>query len=300
MDALAPALAAAPDATCSGCSLRTFVLPCHKARPLGNYCLSDLAVGRLDLVARCSVASLFISFGVRRNTVFRVTLFDGAQVSPPRTVTFEGRRVTSLRLTERSFGAIMMRRLGACAPNARKLMQLGAEAVAVSDKCLAGVSVADNQGLRDNILSAIAQHHAAHRGQSPVLLLLTEDAPFIEDVMQEHSRQIQAGGVIVLLGDNRGLTAEEETMCCKLVESHGVTLARSSMGSVSLLASHCIVLVHHYLDGCVHTCPPPSAAGRYVVQRQAGQSRESAYHEYFHSDQLTTKEDAAQSAGNPA
>jgi hypothetical protein len=39
--------------------------------------------GRLDLIARCVTASMFISFGTRRNTDYRVSLYDrNAKVAP--------------------------------------------------------------------------------------------------------------------------------------------------------------------------------------------------------------------------
>lgn len=83
----------------------------------------------------------------------------------------------------------------------------------------------------------------------------------------------------VLPGDDRGLTGSEEAGVLRLCS--GVPLAHSDSGALAgldeqfdpsstrsatqlfkmnlgpacLLGSHCIVLVHHYLDTLVHCCP---------------------------------------------
>jgi len=59
-----------------------------------------------------------------------------------------------------------------------------------------------------------------------------------------------------------------------------------SLGPVSLLASHCIVLLHHYLDRHGHTCRPQGGIGR----SEAAQSRSTGYEEQFDAAAVVSRE----------
>ena len=63
-----------------------------------------------------------------------------------------------------------------------------------------------------------------------------------------------SGGVVVLLGDDRGLEPDEEREVLAEAAARGSAVHRVSLGSNTLFASHAIVLVHHYLDRHVHDC----------------------------------------------
>ena len=62
-----------------------------------------------------------------------------------------------------------------------------------------------------------------------------------------------------------------------MADRQGVQVAHASLGGSMLLASHCIVLVNHYLDVILHTCPsqlwerPCKALVKQRKQRQANQ-----------------------------
>ena len=81
--------------------------------------------------------------------------------------------------------------------------------------------------------------------------------------------------MVVSLGDNVGLTAEDEAVARRVgaEAGGGGPVLAASLGSGCLLASHCVVILHHYLDA-YHECPPqlwaapPPEVGRMRRQHQ--------------------------------
>ena len=59
---------------------------------------------------------------------------------------------------------------------------------------------------------------------------------------------------MVLLGDDRGLSSDEERQVLHEASARGSEVRRVSLGEDVLFASHSIVLVHHYLDRALHSC----------------------------------------------
>jgi len=83
----------------------------HLARTDGNFSLNDMpgSAGRMDVLARCVNASLFLSHDLRRDTdCFLVLLGPPA---PPKTVLFRGSEVRYLSPDERSAGALLKKAL---------------------------------------------------------------------------------------------------------------------------------------------------------------------------------------------
>ena len=64
----------------------------------------------------------------------------------------------------------------------------------------------------------------------------------------------RARGIIVVLGDDRGLLPEDEAMVSRVAKEYEARTFRVSLGPVVLFASHSIVLLHHYLDKLCHAC----------------------------------------------
>jgi hypothetical protein len=313
-----------------GCFSRTFVMPCHRSCPGGNFTLDGLMHGRLDLVTRwcvvqvadcmhselllccgfaqqlatesCSsvchslthrahentsltrarfrntcwrsvatftpachrltcrathslahphshtqhhhsiTAAFCVSFGVRHNTRYCVTLYDRDALHKPRTVTVDGGATKHLRPAERENGALLLRLLAPPGPdgNPRKLTKAQrkgqrerqrlegkdpenhshvhmtpsevAEAQERSRQCLTGLAVTEHT-FTQSVRAAVAATEAAVSGSAPLVMILDEAAPLIDDpaaAWRDHAR----GGVVVVLGDNRGLTAEEEVRAC--------------------------------------------------------------------------------------
>ena len=140
--------------------------------------------------------------------------------------------------------------------------------------------------LKQTVEAAVADHRASCGGQAPVLLLLQEGAPDLADALQAHAAQLHAAGVVCIMGDNRGLTAEEVGMLEQMaaVPDSGLVVVPASLGATPLLASQCIVLAQHYLDRYVHTCELPPAAGRLVVDRDLARTRSEVYTEFFNEN----------------
>ena len=89
----------------------------------------------------------------------------------------------------------------------------------------------------------------------PILLLLTAGGEFLGDLCTELAAAAQPpSGVVVLLGDDRGLSDAEEREVLRLAAARGAPVRRASLGEDVLFASHAIVLVHHYLDRALHSC----------------------------------------------
>ena len=95
-----------------------------------------------------------------------------------------------------------------------------------------------------------------------------------EDLCQELvdlSTQSRPQSLIVVLGDDRGISPETESELEAMVTARSGTLRKISLGGDVLFASHCIVLLQHYLDKHVHQCSKADprqyksakAAGRY-------------------------------------
>ena len=81
-------------------------------------------------------------------------------------------------------------------------------------------------------------------GRPPVLMLLSKDGQFIGDACAElAATRREVGGVVVLLGDDRGLTDAEERSVLQMASSRGSDVRRISLGADMLFASHSIVLV---------------------------------------------------------
>jgi len=262
--------------------------------------------GRFDLVARCITATFSVSFGIRRNTRYCVTLSDRDEAHPPRTVTVDGATVKHLRPAERELGALLLRLLAppGADGNPRKLTKaqrkgqasaaprgngkgkgpptaaMGpaeiAAAQARSRRCLVGLAASPHT-FEQSVRAAVDGTEGAAAGVPPVLLLLDEAAPLI-DTVAAGWREHVAGGVVIVLGDNRGLSADEEAFCDSLEAAGDARVVRVSLGPVPLLASQCIVLLHHYLDRLAHTCdlfayPDGARGGRTPAELRGQQCR---------------------------
>ena len=90
--------------------------------------------------------------------------------------------------------------------------------------------------------------------------------------------------MVVVLGDDRGLTDAEIAMAHEVggEAGGGGPVLTASIGGGMLLASHCIVILHHYLD-LIHDCPSQLWAplstevrktSRQIQRRRHGKRRE--------------------------
>merc|ERR1711957_902311 len=114
----------------------------------------------------------------------------------------------------------------------------------------------------------------AHASGSTTILILSSDGVDVTSAMQSLSTRWQGLAeaactsekateeptavhqVIILLGDDRGLTESEVEAAEELAAQHeNCEVVHLSLGPEVLLGSHCIVLLNHYMDRFLHCCP---------------------------------------------
>lgn len=86
---------------------RKFLVVCHEASTDGTFNLDDLpgSGGRIDVAARCVVAGLLISYGIRKDT--EIILFFQKEPRKGLTIRISGNRVKYLNPDERSTAALL-------------------------------------------------------------------------------------------------------------------------------------------------------------------------------------------------
>ena len=162
---------------------------------------------------------------------FSVTLHDRSAPDTCSTVHIDGEAARSLSPDERGIAALLYRRINGHSPvKGRKKAgrkarpsalpkgpgtdETGAGPAEVAapsgpdpkDACLEGITLVPQQSLGDSLRSTVAVH-----GGVPLLLLLEESAPLIDGPDGAWRDALdRAAGLIVVLGDNRGLGAREE------------------------------------------------------------------------------------------
>ena len=190
--------------------MRTFVITAHKAVTTPKFSLNDLpgAAGRMDIVARCINASLFLSHDLRRDVDTYAVLL--GEPSPPVTVRFNGEKVRYLSPDERSAAALIKKALEKGAPAAGE--EESTPGVYISKR-----SFEEVVGGLDNII------YLHEQGEDIAKVELTGNEAYI-------------------LSDHQNLTPEEEAV---LDEKRA---RRVSLGKKLYHADHCIVLVNHEID----------------------------------------------------
>ena len=218
------------------CFKRKFIVPLRRASHLFDPAASHREQGRLDVGLRCLSAAMFRSQSLRHNT--QVLLCFGAS---DHFVEVSGSLVRDLRPDE----AHLAGRISNAVP-------LTANAHGWPTPEQKGFALKEG-----GVLPALelAMEQAADEEVAVLLLDSTSAAQPVEKFCAElvGSRK-PPQSLIVLLGDDRGLSAETEAAVEQTVLSGGGKLHRVSLGGDVLFASHCIVLVQHYLDKFVHKC----------------------------------------------
>lgn len=191
--------------------MRTFVIVGHKAVTTPKFSLNDLpgGAGRMDILARCINASLFLSHDLRRDVDTYAILL--GEPSPPITIRFNGEIVRYLSPDERSAAALIKKALEKGAPQAGEEEE-STPGVYISKRSFAEVI----EGLEN-------------------IIYLHEDG---EDI-----RKVDlAGNETYVLSDHQNLTPEEEG----ILEKKGAK--KVSLGKKLYHADHCIVMVNHEID----------------------------------------------------
>ena len=190
--------------------MRRFVVVGHKAVTTPKFSLNDLpgGAGRMDIVARCVNASLFLSHDLRRDVELIAVLL--GEPGPPVTVRFSGEKVRYLSPDERSPAALIKKALEKGAPPSGEAEST--PGVYISKKPFADVI-----------------------GEAGNLIYLHEGG---EDI---RGAQL-AGDETFVLSDHQDLTPEEEAV----LTQKGAR--KVSLGKKLYHADHCIVMVNYELD----------------------------------------------------
>ena len=190
--------------------MRRFVVVGHKAVTNSKFSLNDLpgGAGRMDIIARCVNASLFLSHDLRRDVEFFAVLL--GEPTPPVTIKFSGEHVRYLSPDERSPAALIKKALERGIPPE-------GEAEATPGVYISKRSFAD-------VISGMNN-----------LVYLHEDGEDIRSVEL-------TGNETFVLSDHQNLTPEEEAV----LESKGAK--KVSLGKKLYHADHCIVMVNWETD----------------------------------------------------
>ena len=281
-----------------GCFVRRFVVPLHRARTDFD-AADDPREGRIDLAARLVTASLVASQRLRHNSQMWLPFLGdsppstlcvtggtvrGLHPSERDTVSRFRHAIDSLRGegegAEAGGGAGGAGGAGGTADGGDEgggdegggeeeggeagdgeSGGRGSGARPHPDRSVRGFRLMEGAGLEAALVEALTL--AREGGTAAPLLVLEQGAPPLAEVLQGSCFSPAAlRDMVVVLGDDIGLT-EAETAMAKRVGAEaagGGPVLGASFGSGCLLASHCIVLLHHYLDN-MHDCPPQLWAG---------------------------------------
>ncbi|MCL2550146.1 MAG: tRNA (pseudouridine(54)-N(1))-methyltransferase TrmY [Methanimicrococcus sp.] len=199
--------------------MKDFIIIGNKAVTGGKISLNDLpgAAGRMDVLCRCVTASLFISFGMRRDVNVHLILKGGPE--PHKIVRFNGETMRSLNPDERSSGSLIQKALLIPANETEK-------------ESTPGVFV------RTGDLTVLLDEFKDKRP----LYYLKEDGGDISDRVKSKDAADKFNDGVFILGDNQGVFEDDEAA----IENAGAS--KISVGPVSLLSSQCITLILNAAD----------------------------------------------------
>ena len=207
---------------------RDILLLSHETRAdvaSGDFDLSNLPLGRVDVLARCASAALFVSHGVRPCVRVWFMLCDAGL-----SLCLQSSQARGLHPDERTIAAAMRRALRAAAVSAGSA---GAP-IHAPNAMPAGWSAHLDDHLEARLRAILG---AKGRG---FLVSHELGAPLTPKLAAQVCTDAPTS--LIVLGDHLGFRREEEDCFQRL---GGV---RASVSPVPLLASHCIVLAHAVLD----------------------------------------------------
>ena len=201
-------------------AMRTFIIVGHRATVSPNFSLEDIpgTSGRLDILCRCINAAFVLSHGIRKDVNVYLVLLGG---EVPKTICLKGGTLRHLNPDERTTAALLKKALALAATPEWAVSTSG---IFVRTGGLAEV-IADLKAMK--------------------LIYMREDGADIGGI----DNSSLSGDAAFILGDHQGMTSDEEA----LLEQAGARVV--SVGSASLHADHCIVLVNWMLDtGRIGSC----------------------------------------------
>ena len=194
--------------------MREFILLALKAKTSPDFSLKDLPkAGRLDVVCRAIANTLWVSQGIREDTVLHVIL--NGPKHPPKIIRFEGKEIVGFAFDEQGIAAIIKEALGAG-------IRLG-----LDDE----VKVREGIYIRKESFESLVRRKSEEK---PIYYLHKKGDDIRRSELPED--------LVFIYGDIRGLPKNTERFL-KNLKIHKVKLS-----PVMLFASHCPILVHNELD----------------------------------------------------
>lgn len=242
-----------------GCFARRFLVPLRRAAA-SEIDPADLrANGRTDVGTGCVSSGLFLSQSMRGNA--SVTLAFGGD---KKVIEVGGATTRGLRPDDASVAARL--RLAARSPmnaeddgfDASSGTVVDAERYSASLK--RGFRVSD--GTTEDALREMMASNERAGGAPPLLIMLDANGTPIEEACRQMTAAAKRGkapasrgcGVVVLLGDDRGLHEDDERMAERVAQEAGSSVLRVSLGKNSLFSIHSIMIVNWVMDTHMHSC----------------------------------------------
>ncbi|MEI6104601.1 MAG: tRNA (pseudouridine(54)-N(1))-methyltransferase TrmY [Methanothrix sp.] len=193
--------------------MRNFIVVGHKATTAPNFSLEDIpgTSGRLDILCRAVTAAFVISHGIRKDVCVYLVLLGG---EIPKTIRLVGETLRHLNPDERTTAALLKKALAV---------------PATPEWAMSTSGIFVRTGNLTELLADLKETK---------LIYLREDGADISGL----DTGSLSGEAAFILGDHTGMTPEEEA----LIEQAGAKIV--SLGSTSLHADHCIVLLNWFLD----------------------------------------------------
>ena len=285
------------------CFVRRFVVPLHRAS--SEFRLDDLRDGRVDLAARVVASALVSSQRTRHNSEVYLPFLGDAR---PSTMCVAGGVVRGLHPSEASIAArlrlafdhLRLPLPGQASKEEASKEDTSEDWVAAERLDVPEATQHELRGFRrldGGFEACLSEALALARegGTRAPLLLLEQGAPPMPTVLAEAAAADSLKDVVVVLGDDIGLSASEVEMVWRVGEAAGGggPVFRASLGAGALLASHCIVIAHHYMDA-IHECParlweaPSHEATKAGRQRRRRVQRQPQPWRQQHQDELCT------------
>ncbi|CAJ1380534.1 unnamed protein product [Effrenium voratum] len=237
-----------------GCFWRRFLVPLTRGDAT-TFQASAPRGGRVDVGLRCLSAGLFRSQGLRRNTQVCLSFEASGHVLEVSGALVRGLVPDEPRLAERVEAALA---------SERQLPDPKEDPEAWCTSPLRGMELRARSSQ-----AALKAMLKAKEGRIALLILDADGEPISQVLKQQRDLQ----GLVVLVGDHRGLSAEMLSAYEEVARAAEVEVVRASLGRTTLLGSHAIVILQHYLDEHLHCCAEASRLRPRAVKKKPRSGR---------------------------
>ncbi|CAE7407119.1 rsmH [Symbiodinium microadriaticum] len=231
------------------CFWRRFLLPLQRANAQTFTADDPRACGRADVGLRCVSAALFRSQGLRRNTQVCLSFEASNHTLEVSGALARGLVPDEPRLASRVFEAFESFFAGRGLPDPDE----DPEAWCASN--LRGLEVKE-RSTKAALKAALKKKPSEPAEGRVVMLMLDAEGEPIVEVLKQISRT-NVVGIVAVLGDHRGFGPHDVQAYEEVARSMQADIVRTSLGGTTLLGSHAIVILQHYLDEHLHRCEVP-------------------------------------------